>query len=76
MCRGEDQALDEGRMIPSWSICSNSCLAARRRSGARRLGRAEAGGPVVSIWWVTSCLTGVSGEQTRVRAGNSDSRVR
>ena len=63
-------------MIPSWSMCSNSCLAARRWSGARRLGRAETGGPVVLMWWVTSCLIGVSGEQTCVRAGNSDSRVR
>ena len=62
--------------MPSWSMCSNSCLAARSRSGANRLGRAETGGPVVSMWCVTSCRTGVSGEQTCVCAGNSASRLR
>ena len=55
-------------------MCSNSCLAAQRRSGANRLGRAETGGPVVSMWWVT-WRTGLSGEQTLVRVGNSDRRV-
>ena len=49
MCKGEHQALEEGRMIPSWSMCSNSCLAARSWSGARRLERAETGAPAVSI---------------------------
>ena len=48
MCSGEDQALNEGRMIPSCSMCSNSCLATWRHSNVRRRGRAEAGGPVVS----------------------------
>ena len=64
MWRGEDQALEEGRMMPSWSMCSNSLLAAERRSGARRLGRAETGGPEVTMWWVTLCLMGVSGVET------------
>ena len=63
-------------MIPSWSMCSNSCLAARSWSGARCLGWAETGGTVVSMWWLTLCLTGASSEQTRVSAGNSDIRVR
>jgi len=35
VCRGDDQVLDEGRMIPSWSMCSSACLAAQSRSGAR-----------------------------------------
>ena len=48
MCSGEDKALDEGSMIPSCSMCSNTCLATLRRSGARRLGRAETGLDVVS----------------------------
>ena len=55
---------------------SNSLLATLRRSGARRRGRAETGGPFVSMWWVIECLIGASGEVTSVRAGNSDSRVR
>ena len=43
MWSGEAQALEEGRIIPSWSMCSNSCLADLRRSGASRRGRAWAG---------------------------------
>ena len=42
--------------MPSWSMCSNSAFATRSRSGAKRLGRACTGGPLVLIWWVTSCL--------------------
>ena len=49
MCKGEDQALEEGWMIPSWSMCSNSCLVVQSRSGAMRLGQAETVAPVVSI---------------------------
>ena len=48
-----------------------------KRSSASSRGRAETGGPVVSMWCVMSCFTGVSGEETTLmRAGNSDSRVR
>ena len=61
---GEDQALDEGRTIPSFNICSNTILTTCRRSGARYLGRADTGGPVVWMWWVMLCVTGVFGEQT------------
>ena len=50
--------------MPDWSMCSNSLLATRRRSGASRLGRADTGGPVVSMWWVMLCSTGVSGVVT------------
>ena len=63
-------------MMPNWSMCSNSLLAALRRSGARRLGRATTGEPVVSMWWVTECLTGRSGEATWVSEGTSANRVR
>ncbi len=55
MCKADDQLLDEGRIIPSSSKWSNSCRAIRRRSGARRRVRADMGGPVVSMWWTTSC---------------------
>ena len=37
MCKGEDKVLEEGQMIPNCSMCSNSCLAAWRQSGARCL---------------------------------------
>ena len=46
MCSVEDQALDKGRMIPSCSMCSNSCLATRRRSNVRHRGRAETSRPL------------------------------
>ena len=49
MCSGDGHALDEGRTMPNWSMFSNSCQVTRRRSGARRLGRAETGGPDVMM---------------------------
>ena len=51
--------LEDGRMIPSCSMWSNSWRAFLSRSGVRQQGRAETGGPVVSIC-VTSCFTGSS----------------
>ena len=60
----------------SCSICSNSLFVTCKRSGARRRGRADTGGPTVSIWCVMSCRMGVSGEHTLVRDGNSDSSWR
>ena len=42
---------------------------------ASRQSLAETGGQVVSMWRVMSCFTGVPGEETLVRVGNSDSRV-
>ena len=58
-----------GRIISSWCKCSNSFL-----DGPVRW--AETGGPVVSMWCVMLRLTCISGEETLVRVGNSDSSVR
>ena len=65
MWSGEDQLLDEGLMIPSCSMWSNSSLAMRRRSGGRcsggrRCALAVTGSQFVVIWCVTVCLTGWS----------------
>lgn len=49
MCKGEDQLLDEGRIMPSSSIWSNSCRAIRSLSGVRRRVRADTGEPVVGM---------------------------
>ncbi len=71
-CNGLDQLLDEERMMPRASMCSNSCFATERQSGARRRGRAATGGPLVSMWCVTPCLTSRSGENACNRVGNSE----
>ena len=42
--------LNEGRIIPSFSIWSNSCQAIARHSGGNRLVLAVTGGPVVVVW--------------------------
>ena len=76
MRSGDAQALDEGLTMLSCSISSNSLLATCKRSGARRRGGADTGGPTVSIWCVMSCRMGVSGEHTWVKDGNSDSSWR
>ena len=64
-------------------MCSNSLLSALKRSGASHwVGLSGLNVVcdvllhVVSMWCVMSCFTGVSGEETLVRVGNSDSRVR
>ena len=50
MCKGKAQLLDDGRMMPNWSMCSNSLRATSNRSDDNlRLGRCT-GGPVVVIW--------------------------
>ena len=49
MCRAEDQQLEEGWIIPSSNICSNSAHAIFSLSGAKRRVRAKVGGPEVSI---------------------------
>ena len=38
--KGEAHGLEEGRMMPKSSMCSNSCFAAWRRSGESLRGRA------------------------------------
>ena len=67
----DDQALEEGQMILSCIMCSNSSLAAQSRSYCNHQGLAETGGPVVSIWCVMLCSTVFTGVQTLVRVGNS-----
>ena len=57
MWSGEDQLLDEGLMMPSCSMWSNSSLAMRRHSGGRRRALAVTEGPVVVMWCVMVCLT-------------------
>ena len=52
--------------------CVQTLFATLRLSGASCLGRAETGGPVVSMWCCTSYFTGVSGAATCVSAENSD----
>ena len=77
MCRGDDHELEEGQIIPSCSMCSNSCLVIWRLSGANRHGRADVGVPVVSMWCLILCLTVVSeGEHMLVREGNLDNRLK
>ncbi len=49
ICKGEAQGLEEGLMIPSCNMCSNSRRATLRRSGASLRARAETGGPFVAI---------------------------
>ena len=49
MCRAEDQQLEEGWIIPSSNICSNSAHAIFSLSGAKRRVQAKVGGPEVSI---------------------------
>ena len=56
MCSGNDQLLDDGRMIPSSVICFNSCLATLSRSEASLRGYMLTGGPAVSMWCATVCL--------------------
>ncbi len=63
--------LEEGRTIPSCSICSNSRRATFRRSGGRRRVRALTGGPFVWRWCVTPCLTSQSPVWGRSKVGNS-----
>ena len=73
MCRGDAQLLLEGQIIPYCSMWSNSCLAMRKDSGARRRVRAATAGPVVWMWWVTVCLTGRSEKEAWVTSdGNLD----
>ena len=56
--------------MPCWSMCSNSCLAALKRSGGSLRKRADTGGPVVVMWCVTLCLTGCSLVQGCTTSGN------
>ena len=56
MQSGDDQLLDEGRMIPNSNICSNSCQAILSRSGASLRWHTLTGGPVMFIRCVMSCF--------------------
>ncbi len=71
---GEDQLLDEGRIMPDWSMSSNSWRATLSRSGVRRRAREEIGGPVVRMWCVTECFTGYSAICGSVTDRNSHRR--
>lgn len=42
-------------------MCLNSCFAVFRRSGAKRQGQANAGGPFVAMWWIMLCTIGQFG---------------
>lgn len=72
MWRGDDQLLEEGRMIPSSIMWSNSRRAICRCSGDSRRALAETGGPVVVMWCVTLCLIASVEMLGWVMAGNSD----
>ena len=47
ICIGDDQLLSEGRIIPNYSMWSNSCCAILNRSGTNLQFHAKMGGPVV-----------------------------
>ena len=49
-CSSEDHKLEDGQMIPSSKICSNSCRAMASFSGESRHGLALTGGPLVWMW--------------------------
>jgi hypothetical protein len=58
--------------VPSFSMVSNSALAIVSRSGARRRGRQDTGGPVVMLMWCTVLWrTSRRTPEGRVRSGNS-----
>lgn len=45
----------------SYRLCSNLPLGGFETVGFMALGRAETGGPVVSMWCLMSCFVGASG---------------
>jgi len=61
----------DGRQIPARSIKSNSFRAAPRRSGARRCGRENKGGPEVERTCSTLCAKTVGTGDSRVTLGKS-----
>jgi hypothetical protein len=50
MCRGDDQQLLDLRMMPCFSMASNSAFAAASFSASRRLNLEVTGLPLVMMW--------------------------
>lgn len=72
---GDAHLLENGRMMLSFSMWSDSRLAIARRSPARRRGLAKTGEPVVLVKLDTSCLTLAAKEPSLVMPGNSLRRI-
>lgn len=68
----DHRLLDDGRMMPSCSICSSSLHVVARWSPARRRGLLNMGGPIVTMWWVTVCCTSSSKLLGFVSSGKAD----
>ena len=72
-CRADAHRLFDGRIILCSIKCANSALICLSRSGARRRGLLQTGGPgVVSMWCTTPCrIFSHPKAGGRVRSGNS-----
>ena len=62
-------------MMPRSNILSNPWRVILSRSGGSLCGRKATGGPVVGMWWVTECSTGLSGGGGRSKEGKSARRM-
>lgn len=71
MWSGEAHVLEEGRTIPMSRSLLNSAFAATNFLVERRHGHAKTGRFLVTMWWKTPCLLGVSLVQALVNDGKS-----